>query len=352
MGETKGFKGKAAIVKGVTWGTPVLASTLHQIETTEDGMGADVELIEDDGLSGSVMQRAGDKGNELYPGSINAKAKYDSLDLLWALAFGTAGVPVQEGTEIAYKHTFRVKDDLAGLFATHVVDYQTEVHEYPSFKVDGFKLECSQSQKAAKVTFPGFADALNRNTGTGTNKTSTIAAITMAVSRAKLLFANMTLRLNAQAGAAMGAGDKQHIIGVTLELMRGIKGDEVTTERGRLIAEPAQDSWTTAKIGISFSRFATNNIERFTDQLSKAPMKADLVFAGPAIGITAYNLSFFLNDIQFESGRPNIGGSGLTPWTVTGIAHQVAASPTGFTAGFTDAVQATLISSRVTDPLA
>ena len=81
--------------------------------------------------------------------------------------------------------------------------------------------------------------------------------------------------------------------GVSIELMRGHKLDEVTTERGRYISEPAQDGRTTAKITINFSRYATNNIARFLENLTKAEKKASLIFSGPvANGATSYELAW------------------------------------------------------------
>jgi hypothetical protein len=270
-----------------------------------------------------------------------------------ALALGGAGAPAQQGTDSVWKHALRVADDLEGLFATLALDYQVEVHEYPSVKVNGFKFECSQSDQVAKVTFPLIASSLNRNTTAGVNRTSTIPGITMAPNRSRLLFSQMQVRLNDAAGPALGPSDRQFVSGVTIEMDRKLKNDDVTTQFGYLIDEPLSDGFTEVSGSLAFSKYATDNIARFTEMLQKPQKKMDVVFTGPiAAGSTPYAQAFYLNDVQFETGQPQIGGPGLTPWTLNFKAHVVSAAPAGFPADYTDAVTLELVNTLASDPLA
>jgi hypothetical protein len=262
-------------------------------------------------------------------------------------------VPAQQGSDSAWKHSFRIANDLEGLFATLVFDYQVEVREYPSVKVGGFKFECSQSDQVAKLTFPLIASSLNRNTASGVNRAATIGGITMAPNRQRLLFSQMAVRLNDASGPALGPSDVQYVNSVTIEMDRKLKNDDVTTQLGYLIDEPLQDGFTEVSGSLSFSKYATDNIARFTEMLMKTRKKMDVVFTGPAAnGSTRYSQAFYLNDVQFESGQPQIGGPGLTPWTLNFKAHVVSTEPAGFPIGYRDACQVELINTLASNPLA
>ena len=353
MGNTKGFQGVVGLKRGSQWGTPVLVGADCGIEILQDGIAAEVALIPNEQISGSCQMRAGDRGAEFHRGDLSLNAKFDSLALPWALAFGKAGTPTQQGSDSAWKHAFRIGNDLEGLFATLVLDYQIEVREYPSVKVSGFKFECSQGDQVAKLTFPLIASSLNRNTTAGLNRTSTIPGITMPTNRQRLLFSQMAVRLNDADGPALGPSDVQFVNGFTLEMDRKLKNDDVTTQLGYLIDEPLQDGFTEVTGSLSFSKYATDNIARFTEMLQKTRKKLDVAFTGPvANGATRYAQAFFLNDVQFESGQAQIGGPGLTPWTLNFKAHVVSAAPTGFDPTHTDACQMTLINTLASDPLA
>lgn len=200
---------------------------------------------------------------------------------------------------------------------------------------------------------PVIAHALNRNTTDGVNRASTIPGITMSPVLHRLLFSQMTVRLGDADGPALGDADRQFVTGVTIEVDRKLKNDDVTTRYGTLIDEPSADGFTEVKGSLTFSKYAAENRARFTDMLLKTRKKLDVAFAGPVISpAVRYAQRFLLNDVQFECGRPNIGGPGLTPWTVNFKAHTVPASPVGFPGGYTDALQAEIVNTLATPALA
>ncbi len=67
--------------------------------------------------------------------------------------------------------------------------------------------------------------------------------------------------------------------------------------------------------------------------LAKTRKKMDVVFTGPAAsGAARYSQAFYLNDVQFESGQPQLTGPGLTPWTLNFkpmlcLSHQLGSTP-------------------------
>ena len=56
--------------------------------------------------------------------------------------------------------------------------------------------------------------------------------------------------------------------------------------------------------------------------------------------------------MQLGAGKPSIGGPGAVSYVVPWESHHVAAIPTGFTTGYTDAITMDIFSTRATDALA
>ncbi len=353
MASPKGALITCGYKKAATWGTPILVGANNLLQIKSHGIAPKVQYLPNESLAGSVFQQPGDQGVEgAHGGPLNVEAQYESMETMIALAMGTAGAPVQQGADIAYKHTWKPAADIFGLFESLVIDMQIEVWEYVSAKVKGFTFEGDSKSQVIKFTPQLVCDKLNQNTSSGTNKTSTIASITRASTNlSRLLFAQLSAKWNAQGGAALGGGDAQIIEKFTLSYMRTLKEDDVTTSRGRLIDEPQDNGWGSVKLSLGFSRY--DSALRVADMFSKAQNKASLVFSGPLCnGATNYSASFFLNALQIMDGAPVVQGPGLFPFVVNAEAHPVSAAPTGFTAGYTFPLQMEWISSKSADALA
>lgn len=356
---TKGYRVVSGFVPGSAWGTPALVEAGHGLEIHSSNIGSDVQLVDRaDELDGSVESRAGDKGTEAHKGSIVVPAKYETLATLLGMALGTSAAPVQQGATAAYLQALKGKVDNIGLFGTWVEDWQLEVHEYPSVKVTGFTFEIDAKTQKGKFNFDVVASSFNRNTGSGTNKTSTIAAITMNANRSRVLFSQMVARLNDQSGIALASsggtlniGDKQLINSLKISYKRPHLEDDFNAEFGYLISEPHQNAKSEVTVSLGFSKYATDNIARFTDMLAKTEKKMDVIFTGPlaAVGYN-YKMSFYLNAIQF-SGRPQIGGSGLSAFTIDGVAHAVPAIGTGMPTGYTNALHLDIVNTLAVNPI-
>jgi hypothetical protein len=352
--ETIGALTVAGFKKGATWGTEVAVAAANGFQLLADNMGLDVKHAEQGGLRGAIQQRPPDVAAVLVPADFQAVFTYENLTTMLAQVMGTAGNPTQQGADLAYLHALKVASDIGGNFGTLVVDYQTEVHEYPSVKLGGFLIECAQGsdEGVCKIKFTGAADKLNQNTASGTNKTSTIANITMNANEARLLFSQLTIRANAQGGAALSASDDLYVTGFTLEVDRGLKTEMVTTKRKTLTDEPRQDGYFMVKGTVALDKHDTASATRLAELIAGTAKKMSITFAGPLCnGATSYSCVFYLNNVTFKQGRPNVTGPGLTPYTLNFQAYLASALPTGFPTGYTDALVIALINSLSTNPL-
>jgi len=361
---SKGYRSTVAFAKALAatppvWGTPTLAAAGHGLEIISSSPSSDIQLVDRaDELSGSSQSRSGDKGTESHKISLVAPAKYETLAPLIALPMGTAAAPVVQGATAAYKHALSGIADPVGLFGTYVEDWQLHVHEYPSCKVMGWTFEIDAKTQKGKFTFEMVADKLNLNSGSGTNKTSTISSITMNANRSRVLFSQMVARMNAQSGGALASsggsldlGDKQLINSLKISYRRPFLEDDFNADRGYLISEPHQNGKTQVNVTLGFSKYATDNYARMADVLAQTPQKMDIIFTGPlaAVGYN-YQLAFYLNDIQFK-GRPNIGGGGVSAWSIDGVAHEVASVGTGMPATYTQACHVDIVNTLATNAL-
>jgi hypothetical protein len=329
MAKAKGYLTRAAFKKGADWTTPVLCGAGDEIEIVSEGLTTETEFIADESLSGSVAPNPGDPGNEKNEGPITCECKYQGLEVLIAQAVGSAGAPVRQGTTLAYKHTFRLADDVEGIFGTLALLKTFEVWEYASAKVGGFTLTLEQNQRA-KIELPFLAHRTNRNVGTGTNTPATFAAVTLPTVREFLTFAHADLRLNAQGGAALAGTDEVFISGFSLSFSRNLEGDR-TTRYPIYIEEPLANGKATLEGSFSVPSYASEHAGLMSALQTKAPQKMLLAFTGPVCdGAYPYAFNLYLNNVQLVTGTPNVSGPGKVPLEVKFQAATAVVAPAGF----------------------
>lgn len=355
MAIVKGALSIAAFKKATTWGTPVAAVALDGIGFVSETLKADVGVSEDQQIEGSIQQRLGEPENRMFAGEISTAYRYEGLEPMTAMVFRTAGAPSTVDTT-AKKHVFKLNNDGTGIFGTLAIDKGFEVHEFTTVKVTGLSLKLTKGQRA-EITYRFIAHDMNINTSAGTNNNTTFASVTFPANREFSQFKHMVARINAQSGAGLGASDAVYLNGFTLDVDRADTTDDVTTQFGNRIDEPMHDDWTKIKVTLELSKYqdgtgGTNAL--FANSLVKTGQKLDVNLTGETLaGATTQKFAavFYFNDLQF-SGTPNVGGPGLTPWTLEGEAHRVLAIPTGFPAGYIDACTMEVYSQRATDALA
>lgn len=150
---SKGFLNTAAVARESVYGTPVLLGAGHGFEYLSDSIGLKADLIPDDSITGNVARLNSDKGSEFHAGDVQADFAYDGLEVLTALAMGTAGVPVQQGTDLAYKHALMIAPDVEGLFGTMgILNSGINVREYTGLKVNSVEFSIKNGDRL-KVTY-------------------------------------------------------------------------------------------------------------------------------------------------------------------------------------------------------
>ena len=359
MSAIKGVQGVLAFHPSTTWGTARLLGAGDGVGLVSESLKPDVQLIEDQQLEGSSTQRQGEAGNRMFAGDIVTGFRYEGLEPLLACVMGTAGTPATVDVT-ARTHTFKPKTDMDGIYGTMAIDKGFEVHEYPSVKVLGFSLSCKQGERA-QITFrfACYDQNITTSSGTGTNNNVTMASVTLPTNRDYALFKHMVVKSNAQAGAALDSTSVIHVSGVTIDVDRGYKVDDVTTQFGNKIDEPRQDGWTVCKVALDFSKYSDTspggNNALYAAQLTKDAQKMSIVLTGESLAGSSsayYSLACYFNGVQFMGGGgPNLSGPGLTPFTLDGMAYRVSTSPTGFVSGYNDPLTIDLTSQRALDGL-
>jgi hypothetical protein len=318
---------------GGVWNTPIVLGANNGIEIEKESIATKVEMLENPQLAGRIDLPGADKGNEHESGDMVCHFKFETLETLIAMALGTAGAPAQVGADNAYKHTWKIKNDVFGIFGCLALGLQRNTYEYASFKMKGFKLDVDKSMQIAKLTFHLVASQLNINIGSGTNNNTTMASVTMKPGRQRALWQQVAVNLRPQDNTAFAATDAQLIEKFSIEVLRTFKEDDFTTSIPYIIDEPQDNGNLTVKGTFGFSRHddGNNAMNRVTDMLSKAQNKCLISFVGPTVlgvGATNWSSSFYLNGLQIDNGKPNLPGPGLTPFTVAWEAHNVVAAPT------------------------
>lgn len=353
MANVKPFQTMGGLKKAATWGTPVLVGAGNGFEfKPPHGISTAMETFANDQANGTAQSRAGDAGLIKSSGTYMMDFFFETVVYPLALAMGTSPTPTQQGADLAYLHLLRILDDLEGIFGTLVFPASTtEVAEFPSVKYDGFDFAVSSSG-VATLTPSVICDTVNNNSGSGTNKNSTVASITFPSSKARALGTGMTLRMNEQGGAALGASDKVPISDFSFSFRRGLVGKHTSTGQTK-IDEPHPTSTpghvtVTGKFTMPY--YNADAITMRTRAFGTKPQqKADFNIIGPvANGATNYSVAMYLNACQID-GEPRPGQDG-TEFSFS--AHGVAAAPTGFPTGLTQALGIDLCNTLATSALA
>ena len=334
MAVAKGFLAVVGFKKAATWGTPVTCASGDGVEIISESVAGTRELIEDMQITGMSSQRQGDAGNMTVGGDLVTAARYEGLEPITAQVFGTAGTPTTVDTS-GYQHKLKLANALDGIFGTLAIQKQVEVHEIDSAKITGFSFKCDAGQRA-EVTYRVAGRNLAVNTSSGTNNNTTAASITLPSNRDFLLFRQLVVRINAQAGGALAnTTDKVWVAGVSLDVDRSVKGDLFTTQGGYLVDEGIQDGFTKVTGTITFAKYETGtggNDTLFAAQLAKTAKKMDWIFTGDSLAGAAtqyYQWVFNFPYVQFTEGTPQVGGPGIVTWSANFSAWRTTAAPTG-----------------------
>lgn len=292
MGKATGVELKAAARKASAWGTAVACGANDGVLILPHTLTKKRGSFTDDSL-GSYFPEGSDAGEVAVEGELPAYLRYDGLDLLLALAMGqTEGAPVQQGSTAAYAQGFTLAEATDGLFCTFAADNQVNVDEYTSLKFTGFTLK-GEVGRPLGVSFHALAE--DRVTGSSVNTTASFAAVTNFETVNRVLMGQGAMRMNAQGGVALGAGDEIYPSAFEFTFKRKMRGVYGSSGGLDTIDEPTNDGPPEVTLLLEFPRYTAKTY--FEDWDAGNLKKLDMVFTGAEIE-SPYNREF---KVQFPN---------------------------------------------------
>jgi len=362
MAKGVGFTGIVAVKRNPNaWGgAAVAAGALDGIWVNSITGSASTEVIESEEIQGRATQVEGDNGNLVVGVPLAAPLWYEGLEPLLGHFFCLAGAPTTLDTS-AKQHTFKLKDQMDGFFQTvaYEIIKDLKVNEFDFVKWNKLTLRVSPGRATIEMEGIGFSFS----DASAINTTTTIDTVTMTANREAAQFRQLLVRTNAQGGAGLGAGDALHVSGFEITIERGLERD-FTTEFGNKTSEPLPAAGTAGATKVSGSFAFSNlisggtgqNAQLVAEQIAGTLRKADITLTADTLAGAAtqkFQHILYLPKIKLEAAqKPGLTGLGRLGWTVPFKAHHVGAIPTGFPAGFIDAITWVNISKRTTDALA
>jgi hypothetical protein len=358
MAKAKGYQGIVALPKAATWGTAVAGGAGHGLEVNAVELEANRGIIPRQTITGRVTRREGDKGNIEVGGSIRLPLRYEGVGRLIAGLMGTAGVPSTVDTT-AKKHTFKIADSLDGIFWTLAYEIlkDTTIYEFNTIKLSRVTIRWSI---AGEIMLEVEAIGHDFTDASAVNTTTTIDTVTLPANSEIAQGRQVVVRLNAQAGAGLGAGDVVYCTGGELTIARPLERD-FTTEFGDRSSEPMPPSgdgaFATVSGSLTFSQYQTGtggNNAFALEQLNRTLKKMDWTLTGDNLAGAAtqkFQYVLWFPMVVFGAGKPKLS-AGALGWQVPFESHHVSVAPTGFTAGYVDAVTVDNYNQIATDVLA
>lgn len=357
MARAKGFQGIVGRKKGSVWGTSVVPAALNGIEVLSLAAEGERQLIPDRSIQGAVTQRTSYAGNKNVPITMRTQLRYEGNETDIALALGsTGGAPTTVDTT-GKSHVIRINNQIDGLFSTLAFELlkDTKVIEVPSVKWNRLTLR-GRSNEIVSLELQGIGSDWKDDSGT--NTTTSIDSITLPANREFALFRQAVLWMNAQSGAGLAAGDAVYITGFELSVERAMEARYSTSNALGNPDEPIETDFLRVTGSFEFPALQDGtggNYAFLMEQMAATRKKATLTLTSPSLAgsATAYfSHKLWLPDLQFGGGKPGISGPEGPTWSVPFTANHVATIPTGFTAGYTQALIWEAVSQMSTDPLA
>ena len=355
MARAKGFLGIVGRKKGATWGTPTVPAAGDGVEVVSVVPSGGTALIEDNQISGRVTQREANAGNRSVTVVLRTALRYEGNGREVAYVLGTAGVPATVDTT-GRQHVFKIKDDLDGIFETlaYEIIKDTKVEELSSVKWNKLKIS-GKSGERIEIELSGIAH--DWSDASASNTTTTIDSITLPANREFAIFHQAVLLMNAQGGGGLAAGDAVYISEFEINVERAMDA-RFSTGGGDNCDEPIPSGF--AKVSGSFGFAALQdgtggNAAFLAEQMAGTRKKATLTITSPNLAGAAtefFKHKLWLPNLQFGEAKVGIPAPGGPTWSVPFMAWHVTTVPTGFTAGYLDALTWENVNQDAADALA
>lgn len=360
MARAKGFQGIVGRKKGSTWGTAVVPASSDGLYVVNLSSPFNTARIENRQISGKATTRAPIAGAREGTVSFETQLRYEGNEVDIALGLGTAGAPSTVDTS-GKQHVLKPKDDVDGIFATLAYELlkDTQVVEISSYKTTKLTLSAeAKGEVMLKVEGIGhdWSDSSSSNT------TTTIDSVTLPSNNEIAAFSQCVWRQNAQAGGELATDGTEdiYISGFEVVIERKLEG-RISTKFGNRVDEPIPQAndfplMVSGKLKFPAIQDGTGGNKAFmAAQMALTAYKAKLIITSSTLAGAAtqyFQHVLWFPYILFGDGKPGIDGAGGQTWEIPFEAHHVGTIPTGFTAGYTDAVTWEVFSQRAGDALA
>lgn len=334
-----------AVKKATTWNTAVACGALNGILILKEGVKGGPAYEPDDSLQ--TWPKVGDLGAKSYQGDITAAMRYRGLDLLLALAMGTAGSPAQQGGTTAYLHTLQLATSTEGKFCTLAIDKGHSVWEYAGCKIAGFTLR-GEAGKPLELVAHVICSDLARNTTAGTNNNTTMASVTIPDTQRRVHFRQGVWWINAQGDAALDADDAIYPNKFELVFKRKLSTDPVAASD--VIQEPLEDGKPEVRLTLAFPKYTADTyLDAFVNETYQ---KLQVKFTGGLIsGAYYYGLNFYFANLKCVNAEAAVDGAGKIIHPLEFDCLGCDSAPTGMT-GLTVPFKAEIQNLLTTDILA
>lgn len=341
-----GKEAKAAFKKASAWGTAVAVASADAFLFTTEKIARTREHLPDDS-AGQSFAVAADRGQITCGGDLSAYLRYQGLEVLLAMAMGTAGAPTHPGSN-AYVHSLRLAAATSGLFGSLALYKGFSVHEYPAVKVDGFTIEGEAGQPLT-ATFHLIADDLNINTVSGTNTNAVLAAVSAPAPANRVLFRQGSFWINDAEGAALTSTNAVQPSRFSLSFKRKQKGDYLAGGADK-IAEPVADGFPEISLSLEFPHYTSDTY--LSDLGADVRKKLSIAFIGAQIESGySYTLELLFPHLVITNAEAAVDKAGKIAHPVSLDCLATPADRAGMT-GISAPFALNLTNTRSTNPLA
>lgn len=269
-------------------------------------------------------------------------------NVLFALALGTGGTaPVQIGTSTVYTNTFEPATTRTNLYATIVRDKVQDISEVPGAVFTGFEIRVAEMGRIeVDWLFTGDQEKVDSAINTATQ----ITALTFPTLGRRWFFNDCNIRLNAQSGGALGAGDVMKFTAMKLRVEQPI--DVKFVGGSPSIIQPLDNGFPKVTLDLTFARYDAVSKAFFAAHKNGTLYKGDIIFTGPLIdATTSWGLMFQFPNLAvmaYESTMPTVQQSEPK---ISLDALDTTAAPTGMS-GVTKPIRVTTTGISTVNPFA
>lgn len=342
---------------GQAWGSgtvPTLASNdRYPFKSTSLDVLRD--NVPDDSITGQAERAVPQYTNKRAAGQVVAIMDPRQLPaILSAMVLGTAGAPTAlSGSDTgAYEHLLKwgAQSTQEGLWCSAGVNYGADTVQYQYLKA-GRRLISGRTGGYLETAF----DLMGRGEDRGASSASwTFRNSPVGTGARVLLMRQTVIRLNAQAGGALGSTDTVYPVSFELEATRQNAEDYAQAGESE---EPLPGDFADITLRLAFRQLSSELVALFRDiRNGDGLLKASIIATGDDLiiggGAQKFAWKCYLPMLKVIEDPTSVDGPGPVPYRVVATAHAAPSTPTGFTTGYTSALNELWYNALSSDLLA